>query len=403
MRSRRGSSAVFLMAIMAAVISIVLALIYGARAECVKSRVDGVVSLAGDSVLSEFNSQVQEEYGLFIIRGSDRELGRKLTGYIEHSLGGMKDVEVESVRVSGSMFSTVDIDLIKEQIMEYMKLAEAEDRLAILTGYAEEGTGGSEREARTLRHGPTAASLPSSAVPDKSLTSIAKSIAENVTEADRAFEKGTEKYLLNGYILGMFNNRSMQVNDEHFFRSEVEYILGGEMSDMKNEKRVEMALKAMRFPLNLAHIYADPVKRSQTLALAELMTPGAAAPATQAALASTWAYAEADNDVELLWQGYEVPLKKDATSWAIDLDSAVEGIFGGTVVPQTTKGYDYSEYLQILLFFRDDNIKVSRIMDLIQINMRMTHDGEFLMNEYATGIRVDVKVNGVSYGYEKRY
>ena len=60
----------------------------------------------------------------------------------------------------------------------------------------------------------------------------------------------------------------------------------------------------------LAHIYSDPAEKAETLAMAEILTPGAAAPATQALLASTWAYAESDNDVKLLWQGGKVPVTK---------------------------------------------------------------------------------------------
>ena len=67
------------------------------------------------------------------------------------------------------------------------------------------------------------------------------------------------------------------------------------------------------------------------------------------------------------------------------------------------KGYDYGQYLQILLFFQDENIKIARIMDLIQINMRKSYDKDFLINEYATGISVRVKVNGKMYSYEKQY
>lgn len=284
-----------------------------------------------------------------------------------------------------------------------MKLAYAEDRLDTLTEDAAEGSAENAMENRTLRHGPTAASLPSSSVPDESLTAVARSIADNIKEADKAFVEGTERYMINRYITDTFNSRTRAVSKGHFFRNEVEYILGGELSDRKNEKRVEMALKAMRFPLNLAHIYSDAEKRAQTLAMAELLTPGAAAPATQAVLASTWAYAEADNDVELLWQGHKVPLTKDRSTWAMDLDSAVEGIMGGTAIPAEEKGYDYGQYLQLLLFFKDENMKISRILDLIQINARMSQDGDFLMNEHWVGVAVQVRVNGADYGYEKRY
>ena len=144
-------------------------------------------------------------------------------------------------------------------------------------------------------------------------------------------------------------------------------------------------------------------KQAALAAAAQVMTPGATAAVTQAALASTWAYAEADNDVELLWQGKKVPMVKDDETWAIDLNSAIEGITGGTVTPLKEKGYNYDEYIQILLYFQDENIKLARILDLIQINMRSQYDKGFLISEYADGITVKVKVNGKNHIYEKRY
>ena len=399
MKSRRGSSAVFIMVILAALISITLALIYGTRAETLKSRVDGIVRLAVDSVMSEYNRDIQQEYGLFIVKGTDKELTAKLRRYVEHSLKNMGEVKLDSVKASGGRFSVVDVEPVREQLLEYMKLAYAE---GVIDAAGEAHELNDMRE-RTLRHGPTIASLPSSSLPDKSLSSLAGSIADNIGNADQAFRKGTDKYMMNSYILDKFNSRVNKADGSHFFRNEVEYVLSGELSDAENEKRVETALKAMRFPLNLAHVYSDPAKRAKTLAMAQVLTPGAAAAATQVLLSSTWAYAEADNDVELLWKGYEVPLTKSASTWAIDLDSAVEGLTGGTAVPDVVKGYDYGDYLQILLFFKDENVKIGRIMDLIQINTRKTTDGDFLMNEHYFGIAAEVRVNGTEYGYEKKY
>ena len=401
--NKRGSSAVFLMVVLAALIAVTLALIYGARAECVKSRADGIINLAGDSVMSEYDRDIQKEYGIFLLKGDDAALSKKLRRYLEYSFKNMKDVDIEAAEVSGSRFSTSNIDPVKEQILEYMELAVAEDGFGMWKGGTERDEDESITESRSLRHGPTAVSLPSASLPDKSLTALAESLASDIKEIDKAFEKGTDTYLLNRYILTHFNSRTYKAKEEHFFNSEAEYILGGELTDRKNEKRVEMALKAMRFPLNLAHIYSDPAKKAETLAMAEILTPGAAAPATQALLASTWAYAESENDVKLLWQGGKVPVTKDESTWAVDLDSAVDGITQGIFRPDVEKGYDYSQYLQVLLFFKDENVKVSRIMDLIQINTRMKYDSDFLINECFTGISIDVKVNGVDYSYEKKY
>lgn len=401
MNSKKGSSSVFLMVILGALVSIALLLIYSVRDYSVASRADGVLNLAGDSLMSEFDYYVQKEYGLFILSGSDSQLTRKLRSYVGYSLDDMEDVKVEDVNVSGSRFSVVNKDLIEEQIIEHMKIAEAE-------GLLKAAVGGDKKEEnmmeeRSLRHGPTVVSLPSGMVPGKKLTTLAAEIAESVTDAEEAFREGTEKYLMNCYIMMYFNNRTRQNDAEHFFRNEAEYILAGELSDRKNEKRVEIALKAMRFPLNLAHIYSDSEKNAATMAMAQMMTPGAGAVATQAALAATWAYAEADNDVELLMQGNKVPLIKDKTTWAIDLNSAVEGIFGGTVRPAMEKGYDYEKYLQIMLFFQDENIRTARILDLIQINCRKNYNRNFIIQEYSSGVTIEARVNGKRFRYEKQY
>ena len=404
--NKRGSSAVFLSMILAALMVIVMTLIYSVRENCIASCTDGIVSLAGDSVMSEFNYYVQRDYGLFLIRGKDRELTEKMREYVDFSVKNRKDVNVQSVRVSGSDFPASDTSLIRKQIMEHVKVMEAGNTAGKILrkgDNADKDMSDNDMENAVLRHGPTIVSLPSCSLSEKSLTQLAKNIAKNEKSIENVFKKGTEKYSMNRYILNCFNNRIYKADENHFFKNEAEYILGGEKSDRKNEKRVEMALKAMRIPFNLAHIYSDSEKRTAVMAAAEIIAPGAGAAAAQLALASTWAYAEADNDAELLWQGHKVPVIKDRSTWAIDFDSAVEGIAGGTVMPRVEKGYDYREYLQILLFFSDEDVKTARILDLIQINMRKCYEKDFLIEEHAAGIGIDVKVNDRLYRYEKKY
>ena len=401
MNSKRGSSAVFLSVILAALVTITLALIYGVREESVKSRSDAIINLAGDSILSEFNVYVQEEYGLFLISGSDKELSRKLKKYVSYTTDGMEDMEVQKLTASAGRFLLADTDLARDQILEHARFAQAQKLLEKASDV--QPSGNEEKNEQTLRDGAAIVSLPSADVPKKNLRELAESIGENKDGIEEVFKEGSDAWLMNQYILHYFNNRHAAADKEHFFQNEAEYILGGELSDRKNEKRVEIALKAMRFPLNLAHIYADPEKRNAILLMAEAVTPGAAAAATQMALAATWAYAESDNDVELLWEGYKVPLVKDSSSWAIDLEGAVEGLSGKTVVPDAQKGYDYEKYLQILLFFQDKGMQTARILDLIQINTRYCYDKEFLICECSVGIDIDAKINDRKYEYEKKF
>ena len=251
--NRKGSSAVFLTMILAALMTITLAMVYSVKENAVAGIADGITELACDSVMSEFDHKIQKDYGLFLIRGTDRELTAKINSYIDYSFDSLKNVEKGKVRVTASRFPVTDTELIRKQLLEHVKFMEIHDLIK-----KEENEGGSSMQDRKLLHGPTVASLPSAQVPEKSLTALAGSIGENISDVKEAFREGSEKYLINRYILSYFNRRTHAVSEKHFFKNEVEYILGGKMTDRKNERKVKIALEALRFPANLAHIYQDP-------------------------------------------------------------------------------------------------------------------------------------------------
>lgn len=68
-KSRRGSVPVFLAVILATLISLSLMLVHAARQEAIISVADGVMQLAADSIMSEYNRDIQKEYGCFCLRG----------------------------------------------------------------------------------------------------------------------------------------------------------------------------------------------------------------------------------------------------------------------------------------------------------------------------------------------
>ena len=385
--------------IMATLFAITFALITGARNEYIKSRSDAIINLAGDSVLSEFDTYVQQEYGLFLLGGHKSKLNSKLSSYVDYGISGMDNVKVTSASINGSGYSIANNEYIKEQIISHMKYARTS---GILDKFMKASDAKNDMKYETLRNGATIVSLPTYDMPKTSLTAKAKALGENIEEAKTAFQTGTNKYLMNRYILKYFNNMAYKTDDNHFFRNEAEYILGGELSDRKNEKRVEMAIVAMRFPINLAYLYSDKEKMAALLAAAEILTPEAA-PATQHVLAATWAYAESDNDVKLLWDGSKVPLTKDNSTWAVDMDSAIDGLNTGIFRPDKEKGQSYSDYLQMMLYFLDDEVKTARIMDIIQINTRMNDDSDFVIEEHCCGFHMSVGINHKNFSYEKKY
>ncbi|MCF0144664.1 MAG: hypothetical protein HUJ79_06185 [Firmicutes bacterium] len=387
--NKQGNSVVFLTIILATLISITLTLVFASRQQAQISIADGALNLAGTSILSEYDYYVQKDYGIFLLRGTDKEF----SGYL-------KDYSGYPGTVTAGRYSTANIEPVRKQILEYMKLTGAADSLGKSSSSETAAT-----EEHTLRHGPTITSLPSRSLPDKSIVTSAQQLADNIKNPEAIFRGGTNKYLLDSYILSKFNNSTCVSRSDHFFSREVEYIICGELSDAANKRKTDLALEAFRTGLNLTHIYSDPEKVAAITAAAEVITPGVLGTVTQAGIAAVWAAAEAVNDVKLLHNGKRVPIVKDKTSWALELESLLNGYDAqeGCISPAIDKGRTYNDYLRILLFIKDDNIKTARILDLIQINMRKNHDSEFLIQECATGISIDAYVNEKKLSYDKVY
>lgn len=391
---KQGSSTVFLAVVLACLMSITLTLVFAGRMQAQISIADGALDLASASLLSEYDYYVQQDYGLFLLQGSDAQLSSDLRDYTRLS-----------AKASASRFCLVNTDEVRAQILEYMKAGGAVNTITeAVTG--EDGTvPESAAQDRTLRHGPTITSLPSRAVPDSDIVTTARKLGESLTNPEAIFRTGSNKFFLTEYILQKFNRTENIRGPDHFFSSEVEYIISGKLSDAQNKRQTDLALEAVRSGLNLTHIYSDPEKMSLVAAAAETITPGPLGAVTQFAIATAWSAAEAVNDVKLLHKGRKVPLVKTAASWAIDLDTVLEGYSGedGCVYPQVNMGRSYEDYLRILLYAKDDTIKTARILDLIQINMRKNHDEAFLIQECATGVSVSADVNGKKLSRDRIY
>ncbi len=394
-QQKRGSSAVFLAVILASLMAITLTLVFAGRNMARISIADGAMHFASVSLLSEYDYYVQRDYGLCLLPGTDAQLSRSLRDYT-----GLP------AKASAGRFSTVNTEPVRQQILEYMKSG------GIIAGGSGDNSesssaedGGISAPDRTLRHGPTITSLPSRALPDNDILTAAKSLGENLTNPGAIFRTGTSKFFMDEYILQKFNRAEHIRAADHFFSSEVEYILCGRLSDEQNKRRTDLALEALRAGLNLAHIYSDPEKVQAIAAAAEVITPGPMGAVTQIGIAAAWAAAEAVNDVKLLHKGRRVPLAKSPASWAIDLDAILEGYSGedGCIYPEVDTGRSYDDYLRVLLYAKDETMKTARILDLVQINMRKNYDAGFLVQECATGVSLDADVYGRHLSYDRIY
>ncbi|MGI6737764.1 MAG: DUF5702 domain-containing protein [Anaerovoracaceae bacterium] len=401
----KGSSSIFLCLILAAVMTLTFAFIAAARHMAALSCGDGLLQLAGRSVLSEFDRGLKEDYGIIACRGQQGELARSLAGYVDYTLVRGDGIRRGAVNTDTSAYALCASDRFEREILEVTRYEIARGLLQQF-GAASGGGEGKEvdkRESgRVLRNGSVIASLPSGAIEGGS-TPIDRVKAAFASGSGLLTGGGT-RILTGRYIMKHFRSGQHQdLNRETFFKYEVEYILVGGRDDDANRRRLRAQLLLLRNGINFATIYLQPQLLTQVITAAEAITPGPGGLVTQLVLAEAWAAAEAENDVRLLEHGRKVPHVKTAANWAVDLDSIVKNKEADYIDTNSPAGLTYSGYLQLFLYCMDRDLKYSRMMDLMQINIQATRDSSFLIKEHCLGMRVQSTINGRSCSYDQQY
>lgn len=403
MNSKKGSTSIFLIFILTAMTALTACFIYAAKQAAIFSYCDGVLNLSGKSVLSEFNLALKQDYGIFAFESSGGDMKKDLAEYTGYALQQNSDAKIGNVLVETGEYSLGNINVLKEQILEHMKFAIANNLFQLKD---HEKALKKERTDRTLRNRKIIDTLPSSALAGSHVrfSEWAENTASRLDSVEQIFNETSENFLINRYIIETFKHALGGPQDRNtFFENEVEYILEGNYSNKKNHEGVRKGLVLMRSVLNAAYLYLDSEKRNITMAAAELLTPGPAAAVTQAVLVGTWALAEAENDAELLQHGKPVALFKNRESWATDLDSVIKGSVRGPVDTGCKKGLYYKDYLMIFLSVQNEVVKMSRVMDLIQINMKGNYNGDFLIRWCSCGFQLRAEINGRERVYDFKY
>ena len=164
-----------------------------------------------------------------------------------------------------------------------------------------------------------------------------------------------------------------------------------------------MRIIGVREGLNLACIMKNPSMSAEAMTVAEAITPGPSAAATQKVLIAAWAFAESVNDYKLLLKGHKIPIMKNEATWATDLESILNNTEDDVIFTGVDEGESYEDYLNFFLYFMDERLKLMRVMDLIQINNRYLYYSDFLLRNYNAGVFFQMKVNGRNYEFNKNY
>jgi len=426
--SKRGTTSVFLTMILASMLLLTGMFIHAASQAAGRSCADAVLELAGRSILSEYDLQLKNRYGIYAVHTDEKQAEEKIKSYAEYSFheDALKEamrwkkhtnvlkLKLKSVDVSLKGYSITDVNLFEAQVLAYMKYDILREVFASDTVYppssdyllpGDSSEGQDSKQEIVLRNDQVINSLPSRGY-ENSWFSDLKRIAESgIPSLEEMKQTGGNTFLVNEYIIRHFLNhgRGKEVRDT-FFRNEVEYVLKGNFNDGGNYSAVRTDLFILRNVLNLGHIFNDQAKRKAVESAAAALTLVKGKEIGALVVAEAWAAAEAENDLRLLEAGKKVPLAKSDDNWAVPLSDTLEYIWNdGYIDPKRISGYDYVDYLRILLFLENREQKLLRCMDLIQLNMKGSSNRDFDMKEYYGGFEFEAVVGKHRFSYIHKY
>ncbi len=397
MKNRQGSYTVFVMIFFSTLLILVTAVVRASASAGISSTVNHFGRLWGTSILAEYDQVLQQRYCLYGFHGEGSLTAEKLDLLADYSFGEKNYITYDGSVCRLDEYALTQPEILKGQMMEAVLMQNKPHPLRSAAAENERKETVSADRQITSRW--ILENLPSYGRKEDA------DVSEAVSRIKEGFSLETiaSQSAVNQYIITCFRHcRSGTELGDTYFTNEIEYILTGYADDARARKKVKQKLVLLRNLLNLSYLYASPEKRDAAMVMAAALTPGPEAVLTQAALLELWAYAEAENDIALLYEDEKVPLLKSDRTWALTLENAMEA-GEGAVRPEVMEGYAYESYLRILLSLISEETRLLRAMDLIQINMKYLYSGTFRLKDYYAGLAFTLHVNGKDYEFEECY
>ena len=431
MRGKRGSSAIILARMFVGFAICIAGAIGVSRRLVVSSECETFGRLWTKAILSEYDVHLLEDYSLMAYFGNDDEVTDKLNAYLKYSAqnklessikGANADLTGHELGDPANFRKALDLGFAGSAVHELINGRGREFR-------ALDDGNGFDEEGRVINNQVVLDTLPSHG--------MSETVSGDML-TDKARSYGDEEGILNALrgagadvlmIEKRFNNHVTKADDKnHLFVNEWEYIIKGSSDDEENYRACRKRLFIARNALNLVSIYSDPEKTEIIISVAESITPGPLGLVTQAIIAEAWAALETEEDLEDLYKDKRVPILKSADQWktgfgAVLDSSEVKGklddeskalleekreelsdITGKIdTVSQFRYGLNYDEYMMIMIMSLNENVRLLRIMDLVQINMKYRYYKDFNLMEYYTGTRFTLEVNNRDHEFEDAY
>lgn len=431
--NKKGSSTVFMTMIIVAFMIMVLLSINISRRLVVKSQAESFGRVWSKAVLSEYDIHLFEDYNLLAFKGNDQEVSEKLDRYFKYSFEGRMKSKLKSSGISLAGYEMRDPKNFRRSMSNGLKKETIETIMNGNNRVMKENRDSGEPSDTDVSGRKIGNVLVLDTLPSKGVTSgpdVSKAI--ELLKEKNAFSKlkdrgiGTTAEITFIYKY-LDSHLKTAEKGRAYFTNEWEYIIHGKPDDEANYNSCRRKIFLIRNGLNLASLKGDPTKMSLISAVATSITPGPGAIATEILLMELWAAAESEYDVKTLVKGGKIPVIKTGETWKTDLSIVLNGdklknsideealknlnknkgelmkMDGAKGGSEEGYGNGYEEYLLVLMLLVNENTRLLRTMDLVQINMKYRYYEDFNFDEYYTGLSFSVRINNYENQIKENY
>ena len=432
-RKKNGSSTVFLAIAFVAFAVCIAGSIGISRKLTVMSECQAFGRVWTKAILSEYDRHLLEDYCLMAYWGNEAEVNRKIDSYLDYSASGKLNIRIGSTVSDLMGYELGDPDNFRKALKKGFAASVAESIFSGIDRKARQINAESDAdepvEGRSIGNTVVLDTLPSGGikgtVSGDSLAERARSLRDEEGVRNAAASTGIETAFIWKYFSSYVTAAD---NRPHYFNNELEYVIRGSPDDDVNYEACRKRIFLMRNTLNLVSLYKDRSKVELIAAAAELITPGPLGAATQVLISEAWAALETEEDLKTLYSNGRVPVIKTSDQWQTDLSSVLDSSNVNKKLDEEsrqlldenreeisslpgfnkaaevlTEGLSYDEHLMIMIMCLNRNIRLLRLMDIVQINMKYRYYRDFNLMEYYTGVRYAISADGRDYVFEDSY
>lgn len=432
---KNGYVTVFFSLLISVSMSLILLFISGIRENAVRMRIREVMETAVHSIYGEYNRYLWDKYGLVFV-DCGYESGINSTVIVEDHLtrcmnenfseGGLEllgerdllKLKCEGAEVEKIRFATDENGAeIINQAVEYMKYSTQIELISkiyneildyddtslekeeIMTKYHNaKSFVGNEKDAIFSEVNLSADNVFWDKNEKVSSLSILNLIVEDTSSistasfddkslySNRLCNKGNygvskkgsflDKALFREYLISILSNYR-EGKEDSCLSYELEYMIAGNEDEQNNLESVLYKLLLVREGANYISFKKDKAKTDSVHTVALIISslvgnPELTEPISDLLMA-VWVSSESISDVKHILAGEKRPFIKEPTEWETGL-SANELFTKET--KEYDKGLDYCDYLRMFLISENDDVLVSRLINVIEINVRENTEEE---------------------------